>query len=637
MNKHFTQLEFDKILQMLADCAVSQSAKEQALALSPYLKEAEALRRMEETSQAKAIVEAGGSPPLAAMRDLDEILELAAKGAMLVPEQLNEVSTFLTTCRRLKAYLKRSEQLHPVLASYGGAIDELSELSAELDRSLRDGAVDESASPALRDFRRQAENKTEQIKGKLSSLLRANKDWFADGYVAMRDGHYTLPVKKEHKNKVVGSVIGASQSGGTFFIEPSAVGKLQDELSLLHIAEDNEVRRILYTLTGLVEAYTRELSINIEAMETLDFAFAKAKLSLQMKAGAAKITTDRRIIIKSGRHPLLKAETAVPLDIELGISAACIVITGPNTGGKTVALKTVGLLSLMAQSGLHIPAGDGSSLCMHNAVLCDIGDGQSITANLSTFSSHMTAVIDILRAVDRQSLVLLDELGSGTDPAEGMGLATAILEELAARGCLLVATTHYPEIKEFATHTDGFVNARMAFDRATLQPLYRLEVGEAGESCALYIAKRLGLPSSLLERAYCAAYGGASDEFAGNAELARQSADRIVEKQQHKVVQARAQTFNRGDSVMVYPQQQIGIVYATANDRGEIGVQVKEQKKILVNHKRLKLLAPANEMYPPDYDFSVIFDTVANRKASRILGKRHDPNVSITREADDVK
>ena len=414
-------------------------------------------------------------------------------------------------------------------------------------------------------------------------------------------------------------IVEISNTGGTCFIEPSAVAKLNEELGALQIEEDNEVRTVLYTLTALIHDDMPSIKINMEAMETLDFIFAKAKLSLAMKATQIHLTEEREIRLLTAQHPLL--ENGVPLDFALGDSTRGLIITGPNTGGKTVAIKTVGLLSLMAQSGLHVPADNSSSLCMFDSVRCDIGDGQSISQNLSTFSSHMTNITGILEQATEQSLILFDELGSGTDPAEGMGIATAILEELLAKNCLFTVTTHYPEIKDFASSTEGVVNARMAFDIESLMPLYRLEIGEAGESCALYIAERLGLPEHILTRAREITYTTPQTKPRANGEIITVKPMEIKEETAEKPI-PKSQRYKIGDSVIIYPKKDIGIVYQRANEKGEIGVQVKG-KKIMINHKRIKLKVAASELYPDDYDFSIIFDSVEARKTRHLMSRKH--------------
>jgi dsDNA-specific endonuclease/ATPase MutS2 len=709
IQKMLKTLEFDKVLDLLQEYAVSENVRARIPALVPSLSEAEVKQKLTETTEGRMIIEHSGTPPLSPMVELNKVLSLVGKGSLLMPDQLEAVAQFLTSCRRLKAYLKKSEVTNTAVALYGHSLVDLSSLEDEIKRVIRGGQVDDRATPTLADIRRKIINGGMQIKAKLDSLLRNNIQWFSESFVSIRNGRYTLPVKKEFKNKVNGTVIDMSQSGGTYFIEPTQAAKLQDEISMLQIEEENEVRRILYMLTVQVEEKLSSIRLNIEAMETLDFIFAKARLSISMKASVPEVTTERKVMIKTGRHPLLKTECIVPLDFHIGDGTRGMVITGPNTGGKTVALKTIGLLSLMAQSGLHVPA-EEALLTLNNYVLCDIGDGQSISENLSTFSSHMTNIIEILKLTDDQSLVLLDELGSGTDPAEGMGLGIAILEELLRKNCLFIATSHYPEIKTFAQETANLVNARMAFDKQTLLPLYQLEIGEAGESCALYIASRLGLPKRLIQRAIRAAYeegqfhsskqstnGRAAfspvhsenNSMAGQSKKARQPAhgdgensqafDGINGKDNSPMIQdnitqqnysknnnpphdegsiaeldmvldvekteaaknriraeapkkpaeaPRCMRFNVGDSVIVYPQKDIGIVYRTANEKGEVGVQVKKIK-LLVNHKRLKLQIPASELYPDNYDFSIIFDSVENRKARRVLDKRHDPNLVI--------
>ncbi|MDF2537249.1 MAG: MutS domain [Herbinix sp.] len=645
--KSMQALEFDKILSMLSENAISNMAKQKLLTLRPLLGEAEVKAKIMETTEGRKILDHIGSPPLAVMKDTEMNLELAEKGAMLIPEQLTSIGLFISSCKRMKAFLKRAESLGVGIAGYGGSINELTGLQTEIETAIRNNTVEDSASKELKDLRRKIATVNTEIKTKLEGMLRSKKEWFADGYVSLRNGHYVLPVKREFKNQVSGSVLDISSSGSTYFIEPSSVAKLKEELSILEIAESNEERRILYQLTALVTDYASSIRMNMEVMVALDFIFAKAKLSLDMKAVPPALHTNRYIKIVKGRHPLIKPSECIPLDLITDESVQGIVITGPNTGGKTVSLKTIGLLQLMAQSGLHVPC-DEALLPMNNAVLCDIGDGQSIRENLSTFSSHISNIINILDHTDGESLVLLDELGSGTDPAEGMGIAIAILEELIRKKCLFVATTHYPEVKEYANRTAGLINAKMAFDRETLKPLYRLEIGEAGESCALYIAKRLGLPKRMLERAYTEAYGkekgterrtiDASFLYNTEEEMVVSPSDpvmmdRIKKATQPKPVNTRSQRFQLGDSVVVYPQKKIGIVFQTANEKGEIGV-ILQKKKEFFNHKRIQLKAPASELYPPDYDFSIVFDSVANRKARHKMEKGYQPDLEIIYEDD---
>jgi dsDNA-specific endonuclease/ATPase MutS2 len=578
---------------------------------------------------------------------------------MLLPSQLSSVAMFLVNCRRLKLYLKRGEFTSPVLSSYELSIDPLEELEEEISRCIRGDMVDDRATPELRNIRRQIQSTGERIKQKLDSLLRSHPDWFMESFVVQRNGRHALPVKREYRRMIEGSVIDSSQTGATVFIEPATVQKIQEELNFLHIQEENEVCKVLYALTGLVEDHIHTINMNIEAMETLDFLFAKAKLSLAMKARPPKLTEDRHIIINNGRHPLLDPETVVPLKFAAGNGIDAVVITGPNTGGKTVALKTVGLLSLMAQSGLHVPVDDESLFCINSSILCDIGDGQSIEQNLSTFSSHMTNIIEILSKVNNKSLILLDELGSGTDPTEGMGLAIALLEAFKKSGCLLLATTHYPEIKEFAANTPGFCNARMSFDLDTLLPLYRLEMGIAGESCALHIAERLGLPKEIIQRARSAAYGNnihsKSYNISNKAYLCNNKSDNRMDpgkwcEELSKIANSpiaddssidveppeasKVCSFKIGDSIRIRSNGKIGIVYAPADAKGNVGVQV-QGRKFLINHKRIKLDIPAEELYPdyPNYDFSIIFDTVENRKARHKMRKRHiEGNIIVTEE-----
>lgn len=313
-------------------------------------------------------------------------------------------------------------------------------------------------------------------------------------------------MKKEYKSRIKGSVIDKSSTGSTIFIEPTSVGEYYEELQILRILEKNEERRILYTLTGMVADNAAAFEENITMIEKLDYIFSKGKLSLAYGGTEPKINTVRHIWLKDGRHPLMTQEECVPLQFETGRSFRGVIITGPNTGGKTVAIKTVALNCMMAQCGLHVACRD-ADICMSSNFLCDIGDGQNISENLSTFSAHITNVLEILKRVNQDSLVIMDELGSGTDPAEGMGIAVAVLEELRKSGALFLVTTHYPEVKQYADKKEGIINARMTFDKESLKPLYRLVIGEAGESCAFYIAGKMGMPTEMLQAAARAAYG----------------------------------------------------------------------------------------------------------------------------------
>lgn len=637
-------LEFNKIKDLLCSHALSEQAKSKLSQLVPFMDERECRNKMNETTEARQILNMAGTAPLSPMKEIGDILGICEKGFMLLPEQLENVSVFLTSCKRIKSYLKKTQSLQIGMSYYGESLCDLTSLQNEIDNSIQNAAVLSSASSKLRDLRRKVDNGSTQIKKKMDDLLRSKKSIFSDSYVSMRDGRYVVPVKKEYKSQINGTVVSISSTGGTYFMEPAAASKLQDELNLLKIEEENEVRKVLYTLTNLVALSSDEIKVNMEVMITLDIAFAKAKLSYDMQAIPVTVDTVSAIEIEQGRHPLLPAKTCVPLDFSIGKGRQGIIITGPNTGGKTVALKTVGLLSLMAQSGLHVPVKSGK-FRMNNLVLCDIGDGQSISENLSTFSAHIRNVIEILKIANQDSLVLLDELGSGTDPAEGMGIAVAILEELKAKNCLFLATTHYPEVKEYALHTKGLINARMAFDRESLKPLYQLEIGEAGESCALYIAKSLGFPSHLLEIAHQEAY---KDRLHGQTQIPAfdfetndttnheevTAAPKIQKAKPARKQNTQSELFEIGDSVTVLPEKEIGIVFSKADDMGQVGVQIKG-KKSLISHKRLKLKVSASELYPPDYDFSILFDTVENRKARHQMDRKYSPEVSIV--IDDVK
>lgn len=530
----------------------------------------------------------------------------------------------------MKAYLERGKAYQIGLPYYAENIDALEELEEMITMQIRNGSVDDGASSLLKDLRNAIIRTEDKMREKADAMIRSNKECMSDSFSTMRNGHICIPVKKEYKFRISGTVMDKSSTGNTLFIEPTSVAKYYEELQNLKLDEENEERRILYTLSAMVADEAEVLQQDIKMMEKLDYIFSKGKLSMDYDGIAPTINTERRITLKNGRHPLMEKTVCIPLQFSIGNGINGIVITGPNTGGKTVAIKTVALNCMMAQCGLHVAAED-ADICMNSNFLCDIGDGQNLSENLSTFSAHITNVLDILKHVNRDSLVIMDELGSGTDPTEGMGIAIAILEELSKSGALYLVTTHYPEVKQYAQKKESVVNARMTFDKESLKPLYQLVIGEAGESCAFHIAKRLGMPGNMLQTAAKAAYGKVADwllEDTQNQRIEKLHMPKVQKIKQVNGQQTKALKFQLGDSVMIYPEKKIGIVCETANDKGVLRVQLPN-KKIWINHKRIKLHVAAQELYPEDYDFSIIFDTVENRKLRHQMGKHHMEGVQI--------
>ncbi len=622
IDKH---IEFDKIKELWKNLAFTDKAKEVIEMTECYLSESELRKQLRDTTNSRAFIEKSGTPPLQNVAEAKEILTIAEKGDCLTPYQLERVEKVLVAVRRLKDYLGRGKLYDNPLAYYEENLNAVEMLREEISRQIRNGAVDDYASRELRQIRGDIVRCEEQMKQKAEQVMRSNKECMADSYCTTRNGRICVPVKKEYKFKIAGSVIDKSATGNTFFMEPVSVAKHYEELQTLQISEENEVYRILYTLTAMVAEAVTVMNENIRMIEKLDFIFSKGKLSIDMDAVEPSINTDRRIVLTDARHPLMDKNVNVPLQFEIGKQARGIIITGPNTGGKTVAIKTVMLSCIMAQCGLHVTC-TAADICMNSGYLCDIGDGQNIAENLSTFSAHIKNVLEVLGEVNRDSLVIMDEMGSGTDPAEGMGIAVAILEELRKSKCLFLVTTHYPEVKEYAERTQDVINARMTFDKETLQPTYQMVIGEAGESCAFYIADRLGMPNEMLKTAIRAAYG----EDAINNYRFQKENDGITRQGTHKISRTKktnskkdlSTKYRLGDSVMVYPDKKIGIVCEPVNEKGVLRVQLPD-KKIWINHKRLKLHVAAEQLYPADYDFSIIFETVANRKLKHKMERKY--------------
>ena len=626
MTQDMITLGFDQIIQQLQNQAVSQAARRKLAETETILHEGLCKARMEETTAARCVMENAGTPPLTDTEGAETGLIQAAQGGMLMPAQLAFIARFCATVQRLRRYLQGVQVHSAGISSWHTELPDLNELQDVIDRSVREDTVLDDASPALKDLRRRREHTEQSVRDRLSQILLHHRKELADSYITQRNGIYVIPVQKRFQGTFPGTAVDVSAKGSTVFMEPSAVRSLRQELETLQTDIDTEERRILWELSDRVAAEETSLRDAVRVMTDLDVLFARAKLSMEMKARPVQLTAERRIRLTEARHPLLDRETCVPLNLELALPDTGIAVTGPNTGGKTVCLKTVGLLTLMAQSGLHIPCGEGTVIAMTDRVLCDIGDSQSISQNLSTFSGHMTNVIRILNECSRDSLVLLDELGSGTDPAEGSGLAAAVLEELLRRECFFMVTTHDPQIKQWAEMTKNVVSARMAFDRESLKPLYHLEMGKSGESCAIEIARRLGMNEGLLSRARQVADYGVEAKTEQPGKPMRITASRL--QRTPVKTEGTFERFSMGDSVLLLPEKKNAIVYRPADNDGNVVIQFRD-RKITVRHNRLKLLVPASELYPPDYDFSIVFDTVANRKAAHIMDRKFDPDAVI--------
>ncbi|MGL5437783.1 MAG: endonuclease MutS2 [Lachnospiraceae bacterium] len=623
-------LEINKIKEKMQEFAFTEHAKNKIIELQPLLSIREVNIALRETSEAKLILEKIGNPPLTSFEDMDEMLQIMKAGGCLTAEQLEKIAGNLTAVSRLKDFLNKSKQLEISMPYYEENLEALEEVREEIRNKIRGGKVEDHATRELKNIRIQIATMETKIREKAESVIRSNSACMAENFSTIRNGHICVPVKKEHRSKIAGSVISQSSTGNTLFIEPEAISRYTEELYLKKIDEENEVMNILYTLTGILSESVDIFEQNKRTVEKLDYAFAKAKMSLEYEGSEPLITEEQKIKIRNGRHPLLDKELCVPLNFQIGDGISGIVITGPNTGGKTVAIKTVGITCYMAQCGLHV-ACERAELCLRNQILCDIGDGQSLSENLSTFSSHIKNVLSILKQADSQSLVIMDELGSGTDPTEGMGIAIAILEELKQSGAFYLATTHYPDVKHYAEQTDGLLNARMAFDRDTLKPLYQLEIGAAGESCALYIAKRLGMPANMLSRASMAAYGEEKEELTRDAKEETLIHVRSVKLKRDVSVnpaQLNIPQFSLGDSVMVHPDKKIGIVCQPPDEKGMLQVQMPDGK-IWISHKRVKLHVAASQLYPENYDFSIIFDTTEDRKARHTMERKYSKDVQI--------
>lgn len=497
-------LEFNKVKDILRKYAITESGKRLVDELSPYKSIYEVKNKLEESNEALDILIRKGAPPFEGLFDTREALERAGKGGVLTAGQLLRIGGMLRCARRFKEYIERKEDeiSYKHLEDLAYILTPLKKLESNIENAIvSEEEISDKASGTLYGIRRSLKEKNSSVREKINSIVRANSKYLQDSLYTMRGDRYVIPVKAEYKGAVPGLVHDQSSTGATLFIEPMSLVNLNNEIKELMLKEKAEIERILSELSEKVYENIEEARNNYKILTELDFIFAKGKYASKLNAVMPSVRDDRSFDIIGGKHPLIDPKVVVPSDIYLGDEFTTLMITGPNTGGKTVTLKTVGLLHIMALSGLLIPVKDGSAIAFFDEIFADIGDEQSIEQSLSTFSSHMTNIVSILEEANENSLVLFDELGSGTDPTEGAALAVAVIETLKNRGTRLIATTHYSELKGYALRTVGVENSSVEFDVETLKPTYRLLIGIPGKSNAFEISKRLGLGEDVIIKA----------------------------------------------------------------------------------------------------------------------------------------
>ena len=532
--KAITALEFDKIRTILASHCPTAGARELAFKLLPLTHVEQIERQQKKTTDARKLLEAKGMPPFGTVVDINEICERAVRGATLTPRELLDSALLLRSARSLLEYIRSNK-------TFDTSLDEIFErlianraVEDRITRSIvSEDMIADEASSALADIRRKIRVGNQKIKETLAKYISGSySKYLQENIVTQRGGRYVVPVKIEYRNEVKGLVHDSSSSGATVFIEPMAVVEANNELRMLENKEQLEIERVLSELSASVAGASDALCLNYMNITEIAFCFGAASYSMRLSAVEPIINSRRACNLVNARHPLIDKNTVVPISLSLGYDYDTVVITGPNTGGKTVSIKTLGLLSLMAQAGLHIPADEGSSVCVFESVLVSLGDEQSIEQSLSTFSAQMVNIVSIIKQKSDRSLVLFDELGAGTDPIEGAALAVAIIEDVRSSGALCAATTHYTELKTYAMNTEGVTNASCEFDVETLRPTFKLIVGAPGKSNAFAISQKLGLPESILKRAenYVASDNKQMEKVLGELEIERQNAEKERER-----------------------------------------------------------------------------------------------------------
>ena len=608
MNKMtFEKLQYNELKGIVKSYCVSGLGKKMLDKLRPSSDIKVVKNRLNETTEARAILDAVDHVPFFGVSNIEHILQNLEKGMILDPSELVSVSDFLRGCRKIKKFMLDKAFFAPVIASYANSMSEFKNVEEEVDYSIKGNRVDSAASKELRRIRRSIESVEEKIKERLNKFLNSstNKKYIQETFISKKGDRYTIPIKASYKNQVPGTIIEVSSKGSTVFIEPDTVTKLNGELASLQAEEAIEEYQILAALSGMILENMYEIKINLELISQYDMVFAKAKFSKHIGGVEPRLNDYGYIKLVHCKHPLLSGEV-VPLDFEIGENYRSLIVTGPNAGGKTIVLKTIGLLTLATMSGFHINADKQTEISVFENIFVDIGDNQSIENALSTFSSHMKNLSEIMMGSNNHTLLLFDEIGSGTEPNEGAALAISVLEEFYHMGCITVATTHYGEIKRFSEMHHDFMNAAMQFNSETLEPKYKLMIGKSGESNALWISKKMNIRESVLQRA---------KDYMENKDYRLES---VVESKKRKPKIDKETTkekyeYKKGDRVNLLDHDDFGIVYEGIDNFYNVVVFYKG-KFMKVNVKRLSLELQAQELYPEGYDLETLFIDYNTRK-----------------------
>ncbi|WP_102275231.1 endonuclease MutS2 [Cytobacillus massiliigabonensis] len=606
----FEKLQYHELKEIVKTYCISSLGKELLDKLLPSTNIKVVRNRLNETTEARNLLNAENHIPLKGITNIGNHIEKLEKGMMLSPSELIATSDFLRGCRNIKKFMADKEFFAPILYSYAHSMTEFRGIEDDINFSIKGNRVDSEASKELKRIRNHITKTEEKIEDRLNKFLRssANKECIQEFFISKKDDRFTIPIKASYKNKVAGSIVEVSSKGSTVFIEPAAVAKLNAELAVLKAEEAIEEYQILATLSGIILEQLRAIKINIELISQYDMIFAKAKFSKSIDGIEPKLNNHGYIKLVKCKHPLLRG-MIVPLDFEIGKEYRSLIITGPNAGGKTIVLKTIGILSLAVMSGFHIAGKQGTELSVFEHIYVDIGDNQSIENSLSTFSSHMKNLSEILNASNNHTLLLFDEIGSGTEPNEGASLAIAILEEFYKKGCITVATTHYGEIKRYSEIHSDFMNAAMQFNSDTLEPLYKLLIGKSGDSNALWIARKMNIPEHILQK---------TQQYIDNKtyDLERVRDSKIRKAKEETFEEAADYDFEVGDKVKLKEFDDFGIVYKKKDSFNNVAVLYNEAF-LEVNAKRLELDIKASELYPDGYDMHSLFVSYEERKFQR--------------------